>query len=313
MDVIKTTSLRKEFGKQAVVNGIDLTVKQGEIYGFLGRNGAGKSTFINMLTGIILPSGGEFSLFSEKALTPEIRRKVGVLPDYSTFYDHLTAIQHLRFFSSLCGVKAGKKHCLETLDKVGMKEQANKKVGKFSFGMKKKLGIAQSVVHNPELIFLDEPTSGVDAESAIQIQELIRELNRGGMTIFMTSHNLHEVEKICTRIAIMKKGRITHEGTMDELRKMHNSTMNIKLVHSPLASPKKEKSYAFLSKFSHNILIGPTETSVEVGTEDSIPIIIRGLSELGIDLFRVTADQPSLEEIFLEKKGSPQTADKMHA
>ncbi|WP_079504877.1 ABC transporter ATP-binding protein [Mesobacillus jeotgali] len=313
MEVIKTTSLHKEFGKQTVVNGIDLTVKQGEIYGFLGRNGAGKSTFINMLTGIILPSSGEFSLFSEKSLTPEIRRKVGVLPDYSTFYDHLTAMQHLRFFSKLCGVKAGKQHCLEVLDKVGMKEHANKKVGKFSFGMKKKLGIAQAIVHNPDLIFLDEPTSGVDAESAIQIQELIRELNRGGMTIFMTSHNLHEVEKICTRIAIMKKGRIMHEGTMDELRQKHNATMTIKLVHSPLASPKKEKTYAFLSKFSHNIEIGASETSVEIGKEDSIPIIIRGLSELGIDLFRVTADQPSLEEIFLEKKVSPQMTEKMHA
>lgn len=313
MDVIKTTSLSKDFGKQSVVKGIDLTVKQGEIYGFLGRNGAGKSTFINMLTGIILPSGGEFSLFSEKNITPELRRKVGVLPDYSTFYDHLTALQHLRFFSKLCGVKADKKHCLEILDKVGIKEHAHKKVGKFSFGMKKKLGIAQAIVHNPDLIFLDEPTSGVDAESAIQIQELIRELNRGGMTIFMTSHNLYEVEKICTRIAIMKKGRIIHEGTMDELRQVHNSTITIKLVHSPLSGQKKEKSYAFLSKLSHNILMGQNETSVEINKEASIPIIIRGLSELGIDLFRVTADEPSLEEIFLEKNSSSQIPDKMHA
>lgn len=302
MIVIDTNNLSKSFKNQNVVRSITLQVKKGEIFGFLGRNGAGKTTFINLLTGIMIPTSGEFNLLNHKGNLDDIKQRIGVLPDYSSFYDNLSAKEHLKYFSKLSGEKLSNTKISETLELVGLKEHQNKKVGKFSFGMKKKLGIAQAIVHDPELIFLDEPTSGIDAEAVIQIQMLIKELNRLGKTIFMTSHNLDEVEKICTNIAIMKEGEIFTQGSMEELRKAYQSTLTVRIKLSPtLSAENKLKIETILSQDIYKYEWDNNYLVTEVVTEEDIPVLLNLLMSIGISIYAVNIIEPSLEEIFLEQ------------
>lgn len=306
MNVIEVKGLTKVYGTKTVVDKLDLEVKKGEIYGFLGRNGAGKSTFINMITGIIQPTSGSFKLLNESSLKKVLPR-IGVLPDYSTFYDSLTAVDHLKYFGKIMGQKPSNEQCESVLEKVGLLEHAKKKAGKYSFGMKKKLGIAQSLIHNPDLIFLDEPTSGIDAESVLDIQRLIVNLQEEGKTIFMTSHNLHEVEKICTRIAIMKSGKILNEGTLSDLRAHYMSAVTVEIHHSPF-STQQDAIQQFLESVGRDIEFKGNRTTIVVESEDKIPSIIRTLTKYDIDIFRVLVDEPSLEEIFLETRQKSITA-----
>ncbi|MFL0474898.1 ATP-binding cassette domain-containing protein [Priestia sp. 179-F W1.4 NHS] len=301
MYAIETSKLTKKYGSKTIVNSINLQVPQGEIYGFLGRNGAGKSTFINMLTGVSFPSAGEFTLLGQSDIDLGLQKKIGVLPDYATFYDEMTALNHLRYFLKINGHRFSKEHCSNVLKKVGLEGHDHQKVGKFSFGMKKKLGIAQAIVTDPDLIFLDEPTSGVDIESALHIHELIRELQNQGKTIFMTSHNLNEVEKICTRVAIMKNGVILVEGTMEELRFQYQAKKTVMIKHDPYPSSHKEYIQQFFRTVSPDVEYHHTYTKVMLQKERNIPLIIRELIQCGIDIYQIHVEEPSLEEIFLQK------------
>ncbi|MDF1996279.1 ABC transporter ATP-binding protein [Peribacillus frigoritolerans] len=299
MNAIETTQLKKSYGAVPIVKGIDLIVEKGEIFGFLGRNGAGKSTFINMLTGIIQPNSGTYSLLGVKGSNDQVKKRIGVMPDYSTLYGSLTAVEHLKFLSALSGNPAGKDRCMEVLQLVGLESHAHKKAAKFSFGMKKKLGIAQAIIHEPELIFLDEPTSGLDAESAIHIQKLIKDLQKKGATIFMTSHNLYEVEKICTRIAIMKEGQIVNIGTMEELRKIYRSTITVKLKHSSVPKTEQVKLHQWLESVGTELEMKEPYMTINIDDEKKIADMIRAFNQCKVDILRVKVKEPSLEEIFL--------------
>lgn len=304
MTIIEARNLSKIFGDHKVVSAVSLDVKQGEIFGFLGRNGAGKSTFINILTGITMPTSGTYQLLNNESLD-EIKHNIGVLPDYSSFYDNLSAKGHLKYFSKLSGKKVTDAKMNETLEWVGLLEHGKKKVGKFSFGMKKKLGIAQAIVHDPELIFLDEPTSGVDAESVIQIQHLIKKLNQQGKTIFMTSHNLDEVERICTNIAIMKAGEIFAHGSMEELKKAYQSTYVIRVKLSPdLTKEEIALVEGNLSSDTYKYEWDKNDLVAEVFTEEDIPVLLKCLVTLDVNIYAVHVMEPSLEEIFLEQNKS---------
>lgn len=295
MTAISASNLTKAYGSSLAVDSVNLRVKKGELYGFLGRNGAGKSTFINMLTGIIRPTEGKVSLL-ESENSDRVLSRIGVLPDYSTFYDSMTALQHIHYFSSLQGVKRSKKECLATLGKVGMLPHANVKVGKYSFGMKKKLGIAQAIINNPDLLILDEPTSGVDAESAIQIQHLLLDLNKKGTTIFMTSHNLGEVEKICTRLAIMKEGLIVNEGTLTELKKKYTESLEVSME---LSSMPDSQLLARVGGITGPLDATGASLKFKAADDEVIQGIVHLLVTNGIGVHRISANQPDLEDIFL--------------
>ncbi len=299
--MIETKQLKKAYGSTEVVKGIDLIVEKGEIFGFLGRNGAGKSTFINMLTGIAQPSSGAYSLLGITGPNDQVKKRIGVMPDYSTFYGSLSAIDHLKFLSALSGKPLGKQDCLKVLRLVGLEKQAQIKVDKYSFGMKKKLGIAQAIIHDPELIFLDEPTSGLDAESAIHIQQLIHQLQKNGKTVFMTSHNLDEVEKICTRIAIMKDGKVAKIGTMEELRSFYRSTLTVEFKHAPIPKSEYVTLHQWLQTAGLDIDTNQSYTTITLDHEKKIAEIIRAFNQYKIDIYRVEVDEPSLEEIFLDE------------
>ncbi|MYL73059.1 ATP-binding cassette domain-containing protein [Halobacillus litoralis] len=301
MNIIEVNDLSKSFGNKNVVNGITMKVNKGEIYGFLGRNGAGKSTFINMLTGIINPSSGSFSLLGEDKID-RVKNRIGVLPDYSSFYDSMTAYNHLRFFSRIQGFNPTKEIIEHTLETVGLEKAKKKKLSQFSFGMKKKLGIAQAIINEPELLFLDEPTSGVDVESAIQIKELIDKLNKNGQTIFMTSHNLNEVEDICTKIGIMKNGEIHSEGTLRELKTTYQSSLTAQIKVGPAINKHaRQEIDQFLNNEFQQFDWEDNRLIVNIQEEDDIPVLIRMLINKKIDIYSVHLIEPTLEEVFLER------------
>ncbi|SEH51108.1 ABC-2 type transport system ATP-binding protein [Halobacillus karajensis] len=301
MNIIEANNLSKTFGNNTVVNGITMKVNQGEIYGFLGRNGAGKSTFINMLTGIITPSSGSFSLLGEDNID-RVKKRIGVLPDYSSFYDSMSAYNHLKFFSHIQGFNPTKEVIENTLETVGLENAKKKKLSQFSFGMKKKLGIAQAIINKPELLFLDEPTSGIDVESAIQIKELISKLHKDGQTIFMTSHNLNEIEDTCTRIGIMKNGQIHSEGTLRELKSTYQSSLTAQLkVNSNINPSAIQDIKRFLSNEFQQFDWIDNRLVVNIREEEDIPILIRTLINKKIDIYSVHLIEPTLEEVFLER------------
>lgn len=301
MYVIKANNLVKQYGEKKVVNGINLSVNKGHIFGFLGKNGAGKSTFINMLTGIIRPSSGSFEILDVDDLQIDtIKNKLGVLPDYSTFYNDLSSIEHLRYFSNIMGLKKSNEDFCNLLRKVGLDKDINTKVKKFSFGMKKKLGIAQAIINDPELIFLDEPTSGVDVDSVLNIHKLIKELSCEGKTVFFTSHNLDEVEKLCDEIAIMKDGMIVSKGSIEDLRRKYQSSINVKIKHSKLSMENQNSLKSIFESVGKNIEWNEEHTFITVNDEENIPVLTKALNGMNINVYRMDIDEPSLEEMFIK-------------
>lgn len=300
MWAIEAKELRKRYGTREVVKGVSLQVAQGELYGFLGRNGAGKSTLINMLTGIDYPTSGSCLLLGAPLPNDAVKRQIGVLPDYSSMYAGMTPVTLLKFLAGVSGHKLDSAAAKQLLEQVGLSAHTNVKVGKLSFGSKKKLGLAQAIAHNPSLIFLDEPTSGLDAESAIQVQGVIRNLKKQGKTVFLTSHNLFEVEKLCDRVSIMKEGQIAVSGTMDELRAYYRSTLTVTIKHKAIQPGQQSVLEDYLNEIGHDVDLTDTRTVLVLDAEDKISQIVRAFHECRVDVLRVEVDEPSLEDIFLQ-------------
>ncbi|TYS31717.1 ABC transporter ATP-binding protein [Bacillus pumilus] len=300
MYALKTTNLTKRYGNKIVVDKMNLTIDKGTIFGFLGKNGAGKSTFINMVTGIIEPTEGFFEVLGyKKDQQKAIWGKIGVLPDYSTFYENMTALDHLKYFSKILKLDLKEKDLIDLLDKVELKDAAKLKAKNFSFGMKKKLGIAQALLNKPDLIFLDEPTSGVDANSVLNIHSIIKEIAKKGTTVFLTSHNLDEVEKLCDEVAIMNKGVIQIKGSMDDLRKAYKKNLTVYMKHSATSKTQIESLTFDLKDLAKKSEINELSSQIIIEDESSIPIINKLFISKSVDVFRIEVDEPSLEEIFL--------------
>ncbi|MBL7244666.1 ATP-binding cassette domain-containing protein [Bacillus altitudinis] len=300
MYALKTTNLTKRYGNKIVVDKMNLSIDKGTIFGFLGKNGAGKSTFINMITGIIEPTEGLYEVLGyKKNQQKSIWGKIGVLPDYSTFYENMTALDHLKYFSQILKLDLKQEDLIELLDKVELKDAAKLKTKNFSFGMKKKLGIAQALLNKPDLIFLDEPTSGVDANSVLNIHSIIKEIATNGTTVFLTSHNLDEVEKLCDEVAIMNKGVIQIKGSMKELRTAYKKNMTVYIKHSAASIAQIESLTVDLKSLSIKSEISELSSQITIEDESSIPLINKIFISKNIDVFRIEVDEPSLEEIFL--------------
>ncbi len=298
MYAIETNNLTKKYGEKTVVNNVNLKVRKGSVFGFLGKNGAGKSTFINMITGLCIPSSGSFTINVSNSNSQKVpKTKIGVLPDYSSFYDDLTALDHLKYFSRVLKLKLSKNEMVKLLEHVGLKDVENLKVKKYSFGMKKKLGIAQALLNNPDVLFLDEPTSGVDANSILTIHNLIKDISRDGTTIFLTSHNLDEVEKICDEIAIMDRGVINLQGSIKALKKEFQKNITVTIKHGKLSHDKELNNK--LNSLGTNIQWGENQVSLVVTEESVIPKINKTFVKMNIDVFRIQVYEPTLEEIFL--------------
>ena len=219
---IETQGLTRRFGAQLAVDSIDLRVPRGSFYGFLGENGAGKSTTISMLTGLLAPTAGSMRVLGRDLLgdAAEIKRRLGVVPDGMLLFDRLTGREHLVFVARVFGLsrrEAGRR-ADELLGAMELAQDSRKLIADYSFGMKKKLGLAAALIHGPELLFLDEPFEGVDAVAKQSLTALLSGLvRRGRLTVFLTSHVLEVVERLCTHLGVIHKGRLVAQGTLPEV------------------------------------------------------------------------------------------------
>ena len=219
--VIETAGLTKRYGKAVAVDGLDLAVEKGEVFGVLGPNGSGKTTTILMLLGLTEPSGGSVRVlgFDPFRQPLEVKRRVGYLPDSVGFYDHLSARENLAYTSRLAGIESQEagRRMSAALDRVGLSAVADRRVGTYSHGMRQRLGLAEVLVKQAEIAILDEPTNGLDPTATQELLELIGQLRAEGMTILLSSHMLGLVQSICDRVALFRKGRIGLIGRVDHL------------------------------------------------------------------------------------------------
>ena len=218
-NVIEVSAVAKRFGEIHAVDGVDLAVKEGEIFGLIGHNGAGKSTLFKMMLGLIPASAGEIRIHGQSIRGESfrrVRRNIGYLPENVVFYDNLTGLETLGFFADLKSVN--KSMCAELLDKVGLSHAATRRVRGYSKGMRQRLGFAQAMLGKPAILFLDEPTSGLDPEGIREFYHILREMREQGVTVILTSHILAEIQERVDRLAIMKMGKIQALGTVQRMK-----------------------------------------------------------------------------------------------
>ena len=219
--IIETTGLTKAYGNKVAVDKLNLDINEGEVFGFLGPNGAGKTTTILMLLGLTEPTSGTARVcgYSPTREPLKVKRIVGYMPEKIGFYEDLTAKENLDYTAALNGLprEVASRKINELLDMVGLSEVAENKVGTFSHGMKQRLGIADVMIKDPKVAFFDEPTAGIDPEGIDQVLHIIANMAKQKVTIVLSSHQLHQVQKICTRVGILAKGRLIVQGSIDQL------------------------------------------------------------------------------------------------
>ncbi|MDF2541334.1 MAG: ABC-type multidrug transport system, ATPase component [Herbinix sp.] len=286
MSVIELKDLTKSYGKSRGIINVNLNVEEGEIFGFIGPNGAGKSTAIRTLLGLIKPTSGSATIFGKSCTdSPEVRKEVGYLPSEVFYYDNMKVIDLLKYSASFY-----KKDCAARINELAdvMNLDLKKKIDDLSFGNKKKVGIVQGLLHEPKLIILDEPTSGLDPLMQQKFFELIEKENKKGATVFFSSHILSEVQKMCTRVAFIKEGKIIKLEKMSTLQE--NSYKKINL-----------EAKAPLDKESFHVK-GVSKLEVKDNTagfiyKGDINTILKKINEL--ELRNILIEEPDLEEIFM--------------
>ncbi|GAA0292041.1 ABC-2 type transport system ATP-binding protein [Gracilibacillus halotolerans] len=292
--ILETKELTKRFGKEEAVSKLDMKIKKGEIYGFLGPNGAGKTTTIRILLGLMKPTSGSIRIFQENLDTERISilKRVGSLVENPSYYPHLTAYENLEASRKILEVP--KARIQEVLNIVGLSDVTNKKVKGFSLGMKQRLGIANSLMNNPELLILDEPTNGLDPSGIIEIRNLINRLaNEAGITILISSHLLSEVDQLATTVGIINKGKLIFQDSIDVMRRYAQQSISIKVNDSEKAR-NMLFSNGIKTNYENGRILLPELADMEIAEA------IRILVESGVSIYRVEEEKRSLEEIFLQ-------------
>lgn len=221
ISAIETKSLTQKFGDYLAVNNLSLNVAQGEVFGFLGHNGAGKTSTIHMLTTLVKPYSGQASIFGESVVEhpDRVKQLIGYVPENVRLYDSLTTRENLLFFAGLSGIDDLHANVDRAMSILGIQNLENKRVGQFSKGMRQRVGLAQAIVHQPKLLFLDEPASGLDPMGIKMLRDLIAKLNSElGITIFMNTHLISEVSKTCSSIGVLNHGQLIFSGKVDEVK-----------------------------------------------------------------------------------------------
>ena len=285
------------FGNDEVkaVDSLELTIDQGEVFGFLGPNGAGKTTTVQMLMQIVFPSAGSASLLGKPVGDIETRSRIGFLPELFQFHSFLRADEFLHFHASLYGMRADKRKAKveETLDLIGLSENARSRLGTFSKGMLQRIGIGQAIINDPDLLFLDEPTSALDPIGRRDIRDLVMKLRDRGSTVFLNSHLLSEVEMTCDRIGIMNKGRMVRISDLDSLIK---PAQCVDILAVNLDAETIER----IREMATRVEVSDGRLSVTVENEDQIQQLARMIMDSGADLREFTPRQVPLEEVFMQ-------------
>jgi len=299
--IIRVNNLSKQFKEITAVNDLSFTVQEGDIYGFLGQNGAGKSTTIRMLLTLVRPTGGTVQIFGKDLFThrTEILQQVGAVIEKPDLYKYLSAFDNLALFAKMSGMKPARRLLLDQLKLVGLEERAFSKVKTFSQGMKQRLGIAVALVHDPKLILLDEPTNGLDPQGIADMRNLILSLSREmGKTILVSSHLLSEIELIATRMLIIHKGKKMVEGNVAELLDPSKSLVQIETANNEEAREKLAHS-----KWSDLLQSGTNNIQLKMNKEE-VPQLITDLVGMGVSLLAVNPTH-SLEDYFLSLTTQP--------
>jgi ABC-2 type transport system ATP-binding protein len=220
VNTIEVQDLTKEFNGKTVLNGISFEVEEGDVFGFLGPNGAGKTTVLRILLGLLKPTSGKALVFGKELSGNDgLRRRVGVLLENDGLYEHLSAYENLSYYAHIYSVSGVDAKIESLLDFVGLSDRQHDRVGEFSKGMKRRLALARSIIHDPDVLFYDEPSSGLDPEAQKMVRDLILSMSREkGRTIFLNSHDLDEVQRVCSKIAILRRGEIKAYDTIENLR-----------------------------------------------------------------------------------------------
>lgn len=296
MSVIQVNDLSKHFGNLKAVNQLSFSVNAGEVFGFLGQNGSGKSTTIRMLLSLIHPTSGHIELFgkSMESNRNEILEEVGAIIERPDLYPYLTAREHLQLFAKLRSKQITTSSINGTLIKVGLLERAHDKVQTFSLGMKQRLGIAIALVHNPSLIILDEPTNGLDPQGISDIRNLIKQLaQQEGKTVLVSSHLLSEIEQMATQIMIIHRGQKIAEGPIQKLLDPNKMVVHVKTTNDTQALQS-----ILAGRFS-NYLLQRTDGIHLCMPDYEIPLFNTSLVNAGIGLVGVET-RNSLEDYFLQ-------------
>lgn len=298
MYLLESNNLQFGYDKNHLtIHDLSLAVPKGAIYGFLGHNGAGKSTTIRLILGLMRPLGGSVNVFGMPLATnaQAIYKRVGALIESPSLYEHLSATDNLRVTAAYCQI--GKQRIEEVLDIVGLSDEGKKPVKAYSTGMKQRLGLASALLNDPELIILDEPANGLDPQGIVELRTIIQRLNTDfGKTIFLSSHILSEIEVICSHIGIIKKGKKLFEGTMDDLKRA-----NTEGVVVSLETTDKAKTMQILAdrgiKTAQNG--NPNALILELADKSAIPNIAAQLVQNDIGIYEVKIKNQRLEDIFL--------------
>jgi len=296
---IETRGLCKVFGDKAAVSDLTLRVERGEVFGFLGPNGAGKTTSVKMLLHLITPSSGQGFLFGQPLTDSSVRSRVGFLPEHFRFHDWLTAQEFLALHADLYHMPrlVAQKRIPELLELVGLTPHASKKLREFSKGMLQRIGLAQALLNQPDLVILDEPTSGLDPVGRRMVRDIIRDLRAQGVTVFLNSHLLSEVEITCNRVAFIKHGKVAR---ISPLKDLVEGELSVEIRARNL-TPEVVMD---LSRWSSNVRQDGERISLTLPSESALPQINRFLVEQGVDVYALRPEHVSLEDLFIQIVGT---------
>ncbi|HHW94343.1 MAG TPA: ABC transporter ATP-binding protein [Mogibacterium sp.] len=304
--MISVKNLNKRYGDFTAVDSISFEVQKGEIFGFLGPNGAGKTSTINMMIGLSRPTAGEIIIngINVRKETKKAQAIMGIVADESNLYNEMDGFENLCFCAALYGMEKDEREAKarHLLEEFALKDAGKRPFKAYSKGMKRKLTIAAALIHSPKILFLDEPTTGIDVESSRQIRKMIKALKAQGTTVFLTTHYIEEAERICDRVAFIAKGRIVASGTLPELMGSVSHGHTIQFVTSKLT---ENLAYELQSNFKGSKVTVQADNIMTVESEERIPLlsVMSFLHPKGIEVYEAKELQPSLEDVFVNLTG----------
>jgi ABC-2 type transport system ATP-binding protein len=295
---IAVSDVRKAFGDRVALHGLTLEVGAGEVFGFLGPNGAGKTTAMKILLGLVRPTGGGALVFGRPPSDPAARRRLGYLPEHFRFQEWATGVELLDFHGRLSGLGRAERaeRIPEVLERVGLTGRGGERVRRYSKGMTQRLGLALAILHRPDLVLLDEPTSALDPVGRRDVRELVRELAADGVTVFLNSHLLTEVEAVCERVAIVNQGRMVASGRLDDLA---DGVNRLRI----LLDRVDRDLLALLDRHGEVAEVEGTAVTLSVASLDVAPDLAAAVVEAGYRLYGLVPLQRSLEDVFVDLVG----------
>jgi ABC-2 type transport system ATP-binding protein len=304
--LIEVEGLRKEYDGLVAVDGVSFTARPGEIFGLLGPNGAGKSTTIGCISGLLSPTAGHVRVQGHDIVREPRRAKaaMGVVPQEVALYEDLPARENLRFWGEAYGLKGARlaERVRQVLETIGLLDRAGDSVGKFSGGMKRRLNMGCGIVHEPEVLLLDEPTVGVDPQSRVRLLELVREQAAGGVTVLYTTHYMEEAESLCDRLAIIDRGRIIAAGTLEELRGEMGERDLVRLTG--IFDPDRVRQAVATHAALDVVAAAPEQVTLAMpGASRRLPEILAAVTATGAEVRETTVTRPSLESLFIRLTG----------